>query len=311
MTKFPPIAALRALEAAARHLSYTKAAQELHITQSAVSHQIHHAEELWGLKLFERRGRRLILTDNGQALVPIVRDFLDRISATVRDLKSEEKRYSLRISLLQSFALKWLVPRLGDFNQKHPDIEVWLSTTDELVDLGNGSADIAIRLGQGNWANLHSVLLLREHVFPVCSPSFLQSYGTPKTPSDLLQYPLLRRYSMDITPRWDDWFRAAGVRVGNMPTGTKLSDTSMAVQAALDDQGIALARSAHVSDDLAAGRLIKLFNVDCRSNVAYYIVCLQGRENEPSIKAFRDWLLAKARIAQTEFDAIVSDSKAK
>jgi LysR family glycine cleavage system transcriptional activator len=306
MSKLPPMAALRALETAARHLSYTKAAEELHITQSAVSHQIHHAEETWGLQLFERRGRRLVLTANGQALVPIVRDFLERISSTVQDLKAEERRYSLRISLLQSFALKWLVPRLGDFNQLHPDIEIWLSTTDELVDLAGGAADMAIRLGLGNWPNQHSVPLLREYVFPVCSPEFLQISGMPEKPADLLHYPLLRRYSNDITPRWRDWFRTAGVQVKRMPMGTKLPDTSMAIQAALDDQGIALARSAHVSDDLAAGRLVKLFNIYCESNVAYYVVCQLGREHEPSIQAFREWLLEKAQTAQEKFDAVVN-----
>lgn len=303
--RYPPMAALRALDTAARYLNYTRAARELNVTQSAISHQIRHIEELWELRLFERRGRHLTLTPAGHALVPIVRQFLERLESTLRELKADEQRDSLRVSLLRSFAFKWLVPRLGHFNQRHPEIEVWLSTTDELVDFIGGQADIGIRLGHGRWPGLHSVLLLREYVFPVCSPRFLQHYGAPQQPADLLRYPLLRRYTQDITPRWRDWFRAAGVTVRKMPRGNLFSDTSMAIQAALDDQGVALARSAHVSDDLAAGRLIKLFDVHYASDVAYYAVCAQGREDEPTIKAFRDWLLEEAEVAQTEFDAVV------
>lgn len=303
--RYPPIASLRALEAAARHLSFTKAAAELNVTQSAISHQIRHAEELWGLKLFERRGRRPMLTENGQALVPIVRDFIERIRATVEELSADEARGSLRVSLLQSFAFKWLVPRLGHFNEQHPEIEVWIATSDELVDFNQGQADVAIRLGYGNWPGLHVTPLLREYVFPVCSPRFLRQHKKPRQPEDLLNYPLLRRYTKDITPRWSDWFRDAGVKAKNLPRGTKFSDTSMATQAALDDQGIALARSAHVIDDLAAGRLVKLFDVYSTSKVAYFVVCPLGKEHNPAIKAFRDWLLEEASIAQKEFDAVV------
>ena len=165
--RFPPIAALRALEAAARHMSYTKAAVELHITQSAVSHQIRHAEELWGLKLFERRGRRILLTQNGQALIPVVRDFINGLTTTLEELKGEDSRDSLRVSLLQSFAFKWLVPRLGNFNQERPGIDVWISTTEELVDFSLDNADMGIRLGHGNWPELHVTPLLKEYVFPV------------------------------------------------------------------------------------------------------------------------------------------------
>ncbi len=303
--RFPPIASLRALEAAARYQSYTRAAQELNVTQSAVSHQIRHAEDLWGVKLFERHGRRLRLTLAGQALAPIVREFLDRLSNTLQELTSTDRRNSLRVTLIQSFAFKWMIPRLGHFNHRHPEIDVWLSTTDELVDFSRDQADIGIRLGYGHWPGLHSTLLLREYVFPVCSPRFMEQRGRPAAPVDLLNYPLLRRYSKDVTPRWRDWFRDAGVKVREMPRGTRFSDTSMALQAALDDQGVALARSAHVADDLAAGRLVKLFNVHSESKVAYYVVCLQGREEEHAIGAFRNWLLDEAAVAQTEFDALV------
>lgn len=304
MLRLPPIAALRALESAARHLSYTRAAEELHVTQSAVSHQIRHIEGQWNLKLFHRRGRRLVLTEAGHALVPIVREFIQRLSNTLEELAGDkdEEIGSLRVSLLQSFAFKWLVPRLGSFNEKHPDINIWISTSEELTDLRSQDVDLAIRLGYGHWPGLYVKFLFREYVFPVCSPRYLKRNGNPQSPADLLHYPLIQRTSRDICPRWRDWFRDAGVTVKSLPRGTHFPDTSMAVLAALDDQGIALARSAHVIEDLKAGRLVKLFDVHSPSPVAYYLVCKRGMEVQPKSTAFISWLSEQADRAQQEFD---------
>jgi len=306
--RFPPMAALRALEAAARHLSYTRAAEELFITQSAISHQIKHIEELWNIKLFKRRGRRIVLTEAGHALVPVVRDFIRRITATLEELTdTEDSSSALRVTLLQSFAFKWLVPRLGHFNQEYPDIDVWISTSDELVVFDSEKADVGIRLGYGSWGNLYEELLLREYVFPVCSPHFLKQYGTPKKPEDLLELPLLRRNAVDILQRWRDWFKDAGVVVRKMPKGTQFPQTSLALQAAIDDQGVALARSAHVLDDVKAGRLVRLFpEVKSKSNVSYFFVCVPGRENDPQIAAFREWLKREAVKSEKEFEEMLS-----
>jgi LysR family glycine cleavage system transcriptional activator len=306
--RFPPIAALRALEAAARHLSYTRAAEELFITQSAVSHQIKHIETLWNLKLFHRRGRRIVLTEAGHALVPVIRDFIRRITSTLEELSdTDESPSALRVTLLQSFAFKWLVPRLGHFNQEYPDIDVWISTSDELVVFDSEKADVGIRLGYGNWGNVYEELLLQEYVFPVCSPYFLQQFGTPEKPEDLLELPLLRRNAVDILQRWRDWFRDAGVVVRKMPKGTQFPQTSLAIQAAIDDQGVALARSAHVLDDVKAGRLVRLFpEVKSKSNVSYYFVCVPGRENNPQIAAFREWLKREAVKSEKEFEEMLS-----
>lgn len=312
-TRFPPISSLRALESAARHLSFTRAAEELFVTQSAISHQIKHAEALWGLKLFEKRGRRLILTEAGHALVPVIRDFLRRITLTLEDLgEKNEAPTALRVTLLQSFAFKWLVHRLGHFNQDYPEIDVWISTSDDLVDFDAENADVGIRLGYGNWLGLHEELLLTEYVFPVCSPQFLQTHPLPEKPAGLLRLPLLRRSAVDICPRWRDWFREAGVGVRRMPKGTQFPQTSLAVQAAIDHQGVALARSAHVLDDLNAGRLVRLFpEVMCRSNVSYFFVCAPGRQSEPQIAAFREWLLREAQMSQAEFDRMMTESESE
>ncbi len=306
--RYPSMSSLRALEAAARHLSYTRAAEDMFVTQSAISHQIKHIEELWGFDLFQRRGRTLILTEAGHAIVPIVRDFIRRLTVTLEDLKEAQSgSTALRVTLLQSFAFKWLVPRLGHFNHEYPDINVWISTSDELVDFDSVNADVGIRLGYGNWSNLYEEMLLQEYVFPVCSPHFLEEYGTPAKPEDLLSLPLLRRNAIDILQRWRDWFRDADVTVRKMPKGTHFPQTSLAIQAAIDDQGVALARSAHVLDDVKAGRLVRLFpEVKSKSNLSYFFVCIRGREHEPQITAFRGWLKREAELSENEFEQMLS-----
>ena len=239
--------------------------------------------------------------------MPIVRDFIRRLTSTVEDLKEAQPGpTALRVTLLQSFAFKWLVPRLGHFNHEYPDINVWISTSDELVDFDSENADVGIRLGYGNWSNLYEELLLEEYVFPVCSPHFLEEYGTPGKPEDLLSLPLLRRNAVDILQRWRDWFRDADVTVRKMPKGTQFPQTSLAIQAAIDDQGVALARSAHVLDDIKAGRLVRLFSeVKSKSNLSYFFVCIRGREHEPQISAFHGWLKREAEISDNEFDRML------
>ncbi len=305
--RLPPIAALRALEATSRHLSFTKAADELFITQSAVSHQIRHIENLWDFKLFERQGRRLIITKEGQLIVPVVRDFLDNMHRTLDEITNTESRSSIRVSLVQSLAVKWLVPRLGKFYESYPDISIWISTSDTLVNFSTDEVDIAIRLGHGNWPDLHVDPLLQEYVFPVCSPSFLKRFPAPDHPTDLMRFPLLYRHSFDICPRWRDWFKDAGIIIKSLPRGSRFPDTSMSIQAAIDHQGIALARSAHVEKDLESGRLVKLFDVYSESPVSYFLVCPQKVVTQPRIAAFRQWLIKEAAESQKSFDLVVQN----
>lgn len=301
--RYPPISAMRAIEAAARHLSYTKAAQELFVTQSAISHQVKHAEQLWGFKLFERKGRSLQLTEAGHALVPIIRDFLTRVTATVNELNEKEDNIShaLNVTLLQSFALKWLIPRLGNFNHLKPEIDIWISTSDSIVDFTNSEIDVGIRLGFGHWEGIYSEHLLNEYLTPVCSPEFIHKYGMPDKPADLLDYPLLRRGAIDILPRWRDWFRDAGIDAVYLPKAAQFPETGMAVQAAIDNQGVALARCTYVVEDIKEGRLVRLFpDIISQAKIGYYFVCLQGRENEDKIVDFRKWLIQEAEQSGRE-----------
>ena len=305
----PPLAALRALEAAARHRSFTRAAAELNVTQSAISHQIRHLEALWGLELFARGARPLALTESGAALAPLARDFFQRLGETLETLRADDERGALRISMLESFALRWLVPRLSDFRERQPEIDVWISTKDGRVDFAAEGVDLAIRLGHGAYRGLHSTFLLREYVFPVCSRALIERLGMPKEPAELARFPLLLRHEELLSLRWDVWFETAGAEQVPLDQGTRFPNSNMALQAAIDGQGVALVRSAHLEGDPAALGLVKLFDVHCPSEVAYYLLCPEGTEDRPKIAVFRDWILAQAALSQAQYDLDAGQSE--
>lgn len=297
----PPVAALRALEAAARHGSFTRAAAELNVTQSAISHQIRHLEDFWGLELFARDARPLALTKSGEALVPVARDFFARLSATLESLRVEDARGALKISTLDSFALTWLVPRLSDFSTRHPEIVVWISTKDDLVDFAVEDVDMGIRFGRGVYPGLHSSLLLREYVFPACSVELLKRLGTPSSPADLARFPLLLIHDEVMSSHWGAWLAAAGVP--DFPLdGPRFPNTNMALQAAIAGQGVVLVRSAHVDGGLGATGLVRLFDVHCPASLAYYLVCPEGAQTRRRIAAFREWIQAEAARSQQQYD---------
>ena len=298
----PSITALRTLEAATRHNNFSEAANELNITPSAVSHQIRKLEELWGIKLFDRRPRQVSQTRSGQEVATLVRHFLSGLKGCVKNLRDEVERKPLRISTMTSFAYKWLVPRLGLFHDKHPDIEVWISTSNKLINLGTENFDAAIRLGAGEYSGLHSTFLLGDFVFPVCSPRLAQRLEDQLTkPADLLKQKLLYRIEDESAPTWINWFTEAGVNNPVLPKGARFPDTNTALLAAMGDQGIALARSSLVHDELMDGRLVKLFDVILPSPINYYLVCPDGAENTPEITAFRDWITEEGKKAQINY----------
>lgn len=298
----PPLAALRALDAAARHGSFTRAAEELNVTQSAVSHQIRHLEALWGFELFARGTRPLALTRNGKALAPVARDFFERMSTTLESLRVEDTKGALKISTLESFATTWLVPRLSDFNKHCPDISVWISTSEHIVDFTVDDVDLAVRIGLGDYPDLHSTLLLREYVFPVCSTQLIERLGRPKNPADLVHYPLLLRPDETLKVDWEDWFSVAGVKNVNIKQGPRFQNSHMALQAAIAGQGVALLRSAHVDGGLKAAGLTRLFDIRLPADFAYYLVCQKGAEERPRIAAFRQWIEAEAAVSQARYD---------
>ncbi|MEJ8324800.1 transcriptional regulator GcvA [Kosakonia sacchari] len=300
MRDLPPTATLRAFEVATRHTTFTAAAEELCITQSAVSHQLKNLEEIWGLPLFQR-GKTLSLTPAGAALAPLVREFFSKLETTLADLREQKGRVRLRVNTTYSFALKWLLPRLPGLARLHPEILVTLESTDQAINFASTDADVAIRFGHGNYPALHTEFMFREQLFPVASPALLQRFGTPDEPAELLRYPLLTRDGADLVPKWDAWFKQVGVNTDVLHENVRFADTNMTIEAALLGQGIALARSGHVEKEIADGSLVRLFDVPFPSPAAYYFVCPQGIETQPHIVTFRSWLLAESQQAQLNY----------
>lgn len=300
MKNLPPTATLRAFEVATRHATFTSASQELHVTQSAVSHQLKHLEDLWGLQLFQR-GKTLRLTPAGATLAPIVREFFMNLEATLSDLREQKGRVRLKVSTTYSFALKWLLPRLPSLSQQHPEILITLETSDKAIQFASHEPDVAIRLGNGNYPGLYSEFMLREQIFPVASPDLLKRFGNPHEPAELLRYPLLTRDGADLVPKWEAWFEQVGVSVSALKESVRFADTNMTIEAALLGHGIALARSGHVETEIADGRLVRLFDTPFDSPVAYYFVCPKGIESRPHVVSFREWLLAESSQAQQRY----------
>ncbi len=288
----PSLNGLRAFEAAARHLSFTRAAEELNVTQAAVSHQIKGLEERLGIALFRRLNRALVLTEAGQRLYPATRDAFDRLAEAVEGLRARTTTGPLTVSVLPSFAAKWLVPRLSRFQERYPDIDLRIAALERLVDLARDDVDVAIRFGAGNWPGVRADLLLKNYLTPVCSPSMLDRL---REPADLAHVTLLHESMEPMAqfPDWAAWLRAAGVSGVDVTRGLRFSHTHILLQAAIDGRGVALGQLALAADDLAAGRLAAPFDLKLPAGYAYYLVCLPGAVERPKIKAFREWVFAE------------------
>ncbi len=289
--RLPPLNALRAFEAAARHLSFTQAARELHVTQAAISHQVKTLEEFLGLRLFRRLNRALLLTEEGQTYLPPVRRIFDQLYEATKRLTDTETRGRLTVSVLPSFAARWLVSRLGRFREAYPDIDVRVAPAAHLVDFFREDVDIAIRYGRGHYPGLRVDRLMTEDIFPVCSPGLLAGPHPLRRPRDLGYQTLMHD---DDHGDWRTWLLAAGVDDVDPSRGPIFTDSSMLIQAAATGQGVALARGALAQEDLAAGRLVRPFELSLPAEFAYYIVCPEPTADQPKIKAFRDWLLGES-----------------
>ena len=288
--RLPPLNALKAFEAAARSESFTRAAAELSVTHGAVSHQVKALEATLGIKLFRRERHRLVMTEPGREYLAVVRDALDRIALGTERLVQRQSSGVLTVSTSPDFAAKWLVHRLGRFAESHPEIELRVSATAHHVDFAREDVDLAVRHGDGDWAGLDVVRLCSEQLFPVCSPGLLAGRNRVSKASDLLDFPLLRLENWDT---WTRWFAAAGV-IDPVAHGPILNRASMLIDAAVDGQGVALARTALAAADLIKGRLMRPIDVSLRMSNTYWIVCPTVTSAMPKIVAFRNWLLAEA-----------------
>ena len=288
--KLPPLNSLRAFESAARHLSFTRAADELAVTQSAISHQVTALEEWAGVPLFKRQGRAMVLTEAAVKFLPAVSAALDQIALAGRKLQAVDPTHGwLTVAVMPSFAAKWLVPRLADFHEKNPDMDVWIATFEDQTGALGSDIDVAIRYGRGDWPGLASVRIMSEELFPVCAPRLAASL---KTPADLAHATLLHD---ELREDWAMWFAAADLAGVDTARGPGFDDSGLLIQAAIEGLGVALGRSVLVKGDLDAGRLVRPFDVALTAEFAYYLVFPPDLENAPKIETFRTWLLATAR----------------
>jgi LysR family glycine cleavage system transcriptional activator len=301
----PPLNALRAFEAAARHLSFSRAAAELNVTPAAVSHQIKTLEEHLQVQLFRREPRRLLLTDVAQRALPDLREAFDRLGQAVEQLRPEAGSATLTVTSANSIAAKWLVPRLERFRQRHPEIDLRLDATGELVDFQREpDIDVGIRYGSGDYPGLEAVKLAEGDVVPVCSPALLAADPPLRRPADLRHHTLIHtQWAAGRTdPSWAEWLRVAGVTDVDPRRGPQFNQTDYALQAAIRGQGVALAMEVLVAEDLAEGRLVKPFEQadPAALRFAYWIVAPPAKMRLARVRAFRDWLLDEMAATREE-----------
>jgi LysR family glycine cleavage system transcriptional activator len=295
--RFSSLNALRAFEAAARHRSFKRAAAELHVTTAAVSQQVKLLEQDLDAKLLRRVEGEWQLTEAGRAGLADLSQGFNSIAEGLRKIRSLRRRRRLTVSVVPSFAATWLVARLDRFRQLHPDIDLLLDATMALADLDRGDADMAVRYGAGEFPGLDSVRLFADDIFPVCSPKLLAGPHPLIEPADLRHHTLLHlEWSAEHGnwPDWAMWLRSAGVTGIDTERGPRFTQHSMALQVAVEGQGVALGTTSHVVDHIAAGRLVSPFDLSMPTRFAYWVVAPESRTKESAIAAFRDWLIDEA-----------------
>jgi LysR family glycine cleavage system transcriptional activator len=292
--------ALRAFESAARHESFSGAAAELHVTPAAVGQLVRSLEEVLGTPLFHRGAsgrKRLVLTEAAQRALPDIHAGFERLSAGVARLKDVSSTGVLTVTVSPAFAAKWLLPRLERFHAAWPELDVRLDVSAEMLDFASRGVDIGVRYGAGDWPGLTAEKLLNEEVYPVCSPALLGRRRL-RRPSDLGGLRLIHDRSVDARSgfaTWDAWLERAGAKDVETNRGLRINNSAAVLQAAIDGQGVALARSIMARDDLAAGRLVRLFpEVEFASVLAYYVVYRPECATLPKLVALRDWLVREA-----------------
>jgi LysR family transcriptional regulator, glycine cleavage system transcriptional activator len=294
--------ALRAFEAAARHLSYVAAADELNVTPAAVGQLVRGLEEALGLELFHRSQAglsRLLLTEAGQAALPDLQTGFDRLSTAVERMKAGRSRIAVTVTVPPAFADKWLLARVERFRASCPEYDLRIDTSGRLVDFVAERIDVGIRYGGGRWPGLEATFLLRDAFFPVCSPALLTSEHPLRSIDDLKHHALIHDMSMSFErtiPTWRAWLGNAGFIDFDCDRGLQINDSAAVFQAAIAGNGVALGRTTLVARDLAEGRLVRPFGEAQAYDFAYYIVHKEEDGAKPAIVAFKEWLLAEAEL---------------
>ncbi|HUB94470.1 MAG TPA: transcriptional regulator GcvA [Stellaceae bacterium] len=295
----PSLNGLHAFEAAARHLSFTRAADELHVTQTAISHQIRRLEQQLGKRLFVRGSRTLRLTRDAEDYLPAVRAAFDDLRRATARLTRPDHEGLLTVSTTASLAAKWLVTRVASFQEAHPTIEVRITTSPHLVDFQREEVDMAVRYGRGNWPGLRTQWLMAEDIFPVCSPALMTGPRKLQRPEDLVHQTLL--HTTVGREDWRLWLTAAGLPVSlALRRGLSFDQGFMALQAAIDGLGVALGTRSLVAADIAAGRLVMPFDLVLPADAGYYVVAPEETADTAKIARFRDWLVRSVAQAAPE-----------
>ncbi|MEM8686509.1 MAG: transcriptional regulator GcvA [Pseudomonadota bacterium] len=295
----PPLNGLRAFEATARNMSFTQAAEELHVTPAALSYQVRQLEEILGIKLFKRLNRAIELTPQGQALFPGIRAGFERMDEAMRTLRRRAETNVLVVSVGPAFAAKWLAPRLYRFIQRHPDIDPRISANIQISDFENEQIDLAVRFGTGTYPNLHSERLISDYVTPLCSPELVaDTHPHPlKAPEDLAQHVLIHDESLSFfenVPSWQVWCEAAGLTNIDLDGGVHFSLADHGLDAAVEGAGVVLGRIALAHFDLKSGRLVAPFELKIPIAYSFYVVSPMATKDDPKVTAFREWLLEEA-----------------
>ena len=293
--RLPPLNALKAFEAAARHLSFTKAAEELFVTQAAVSHQIKALEEFLSMKLFLRRNRTLLLTEEGQAYFLELKDIFKHLQEATERLLAKGSKGAITVAMPPSFASQWLVPRISRFSVEHPDIDVRIKAVDFDEGFLEDDVDVAIDDGKGRWSGVKADKLHTEYLTPLCSPMLFNGPKPLNSLSDLKHHVLLHDLSREA---WKNWLKSVGVSGVNVNQGPVFSHSMLVLQAAALGQGIALGNTILARPELDAGRLIMPFEEKVASRDAFYLVCDEAQADLGKIAAFRSWILAQVEEEQ-------------
>lgn len=287
---------LRAFEAAARLSSFSRAAEELHISHSTVSHHVNGLEKALGVELFVRRNRRVVLTSAGETLLPVLKSSFDKISSTLEALKASNAESALRVTVTPSFANKWFVPRLRRFREAHRDIEIQLNPSLSLADFKRDRFDVGVRSGSGEWPGLKAELLMPINMTPLCSPSLLDGRAGIESPKELREFTLIHAdvgHGIGIESEWREWLKAVGADDVDCKHGLSFHDPGLALDAAIDGLGIAMGYVELAAGDLADGKLVQPFATKVQHPWSYYIVIPEDNVGDRQVKVFCDWLRAE------------------
>ena len=297
MRNLPPLNAIRAFESAGRHLSFSKAADELNVTAAAISQQVRNLEDIIGVPLFRRLTRAIVLTDAGQTALPMVSEGFDALFAGVEKMRAHESSGILTVSAAPSFAAKWLVRRLPRYQARFPETRIRIDPTLQLANFESENVDIAIRFGEGDYPGMRSDLLIRENTTPICSPQLLEGDHPLMVPDDVRHHMLLHcdwGFRNGVQPDWAMWLKLAGVEDVDPSRGPTFTTEILTLEAALDGQGIALANRNIVANEIAAGRLVVPFELSLMTRFGFYVVCPEATADFPKNASFREWLLQES-----------------